>query len=172
MFNRRSLLFTACACVVFASGCGQSTPPSATDATAATEPGTPADGAPAVPAGPTERINPAVVFTATPNPADFCNDKNLTTVTVNWDVSAANTPIYSVWVEAPSIPRKAWMSGSKPVDSAQTGLWVRDQTKFTLVDNTGTVIAATTVTGADCGAPAEAAPAPADAAPANAPPAG
>jgi len=164
MTRRHVTLLAICACLAFAAGCDRAP----TNTTAGSEP-LPADTS--APAEPVERINPAIVLVATPNPADFCGDKKLTTVTVNWDTSAANVPQYSIWVEAPNVRRKSWLGGSKPVDSKQTGPWVRDQTKFSMIDNSGTIVATTTVTAMECGVPADAAvPAPTDATPPAAPP--
>lgn len=107
-------------------------------------------GQPAAAAEVPENINPAVILEATPNPLDLCDGSKLGTVEVKWDVTAAAPSNFSIWVAAPGQERKLWMSSKDIIGSNKTGNWVRDQTKFSLVDDKGVVVATTTVTGDAC----------------------
>ncbi|MEO8364595.1 MAG: hypothetical protein ABI538_00155 [Pseudoxanthomonas sp.] len=106
-----------------------------------------------------ENINPAVVLEVSPNPLELCDGSKLGTVEVRWDVTAAAPSNFSIWVAAPNQERKLWMSSKESTGNNKTGDWVRDQTRFWLVDDKGVVIATTTVATGACADQAPAAPA-------------
>lgn len=152
----RTKIITVAICSVLIAACNRSAEqpvPASTptevvaDSTAAPEQAA-ASGIP-------ENINPAVVLEAMPNPLELCDGNKLGTVEVKWDVTAAALSNFSIWVAAPGQERKLWMSSKDIVGSNKTGNWVRDQTKFSLVDDKGVVVATTMVTGGACAGTAE-----------------
>ena len=151
---RNTKILGVIACALLVAACDRSaeqTAPAAGPTEVGAEATAPAEAPPqAAAAGVPENINPAVVLEASPNPMNACEGSKLGTVEVKWDVTAAAPSNFSVWVAAPDQERKLWMSSKDATGSNKTGNWVRDQTKFSLVDDKGVVIATTTVVNGTC----------------------
>lgn len=147
-------LLALAVCSVLIAACDRSSDQSAPSSTPmevdANAPSTAQESTTTTAAEVPENINPAVVLEASPNPLDVCNGNKLGTVEVKWDVTAAAPSNFSIWVAAPGQKRKLWMSSKEITGTNKTGNWVRDQTKFSLVDDKGVVIATTTVSGSAC----------------------
>lgn len=155
----RTKIITVAICSVLIAACDRSAEQPA-PASTPTEVVADSTAAPEQAAAVPENINSAVVLEATPNPLELCDGNKLGTVEVKWDVTAAAPSNFSIWVAAPGQERKLWMSSKDIVGSNKTGNWVRDQTKFSLL-NKGVVVATTTVTvksGACAGTAETAAP--------------
>ncbi len=132
--------------VMLLSACNKTPEPSTITQTA------PTSSQPAVTAAAAaEQGDPLAVLTASPNPIDVCGqDKKVTSVTIDWDLSKTKTRNYHVWVEAPTQPKKLWFSSFKPTGSKQTGNWVRADTRVTVTTPDGKLVASTLITASAC----------------------
>lgn len=136
----------AIGCAVFLAACNKAPEPSAA---------TPVEAAAEQPAGAaaagTEQGDPLAVLVINPNPIDLCGqEKKITSVVADWDLSKTKVRNYHVWVEAPTQARKLWFSSYKPTGSKKTGNWVRANTKFTITTPDGKLVASTVVAASAC----------------------
>jgi hypothetical protein len=150
--NRPLLTAAICLITALSTGCQPALDASDLAGTPASEDAPPAAAASTEPP---ERLDPAITMSITPDPLDFCQGSGLAQVTVDWDMGGVQLPHYTVQVDAPGVPRKVWVATAAPAGSKLSGEWVREGTRFSIVDGTGVVIASRTVGSAPCEATAD-----------------
>src|SRR5690554_6773403 len=111
------------------AACSPDTQPAPT-APAESPAAAPAEEAPAAPAAIVEAR-----LEVSPQSFSLCeHPEGLIEADLSWDASAAGTRWVQIFVESPSSERKLWAS-KPPQGEGRTGRWVRDGSRFTLVDS-------------------------------------